>query len=77
MNLYEVENGWIGESYVRCYVWAPDEATALMLATAAYQSHWQGKDDPAYAQNLRITRLFSADAAPFSTVPSGSGWTKA
>ena len=33
---YEVINGWMGESYTRVYVWAPDEATAIALAQASY-----------------------------------------
>ncbi len=37
-HLYDVTNGWTGESSTRVYVWAPDEARALDLARAAYEA---------------------------------------
>jgi hypothetical protein len=32
MKLYEATNGYMGESYVRCLVIAPDDETAMRLA---------------------------------------------
>jgi hypothetical protein len=59
--LWECTNGFIGESYVRCYVWAPDEQTALSML-------------PGPKEILKARKLFSADAAPFRTQWSDEGW---
>lgn len=32
MKLYEVTNGWLGESHVRLYAWAESEEQALEMA---------------------------------------------
>lgn len=69
MHLYEVTNGWIGESYVRVYAWADDEVTALAMARAAY-----ARDRPDSVERLIITHLFSATDNSFVTDPSDSGW---
>jgi len=37
MKLYEVRNGYAGESYVRCYVVAQTEERAIDLARVKYQ----------------------------------------
>lgn len=37
MHLYEATNGWMGESYTRCYVWAENEILARELAIQAFQ----------------------------------------
>lgn len=70
MNLYEVYNGWTGESYVRVYVWAHDENEARTLAAAAFEKHKAGT-----SEYMHVTHCFSSDAAPFATVPSDSGWS--
>jgi hypothetical protein len=80
MHLFEVTNGYLGESYVRVYVWAADEATALLLAKETYQardsdSNFQYTQKPAtYWENLKCVRLFSAGDTPFCTLPDDSGW---
>ena len=86
---YEVINGWMGEGYTRVYVWAPDEASAIDLARAAYQAeamafqaHALGSPShgatypPEYWMNLRVRHLFSAADPPFATQPSDSGWRR-
>lgn len=85
--LYEVTNGWMGESYVRVYVWAADEKQARELACVAYEREVRGgtpyrPETPEELErrvedrvkNLEVTLLFRADAEPFSTVPSSDGW---
>jgi hypothetical protein len=87
LHLYEVINGWTGESYTRVYVWAADEAMAIDLARASYhaeaaasQAKALGSESsgdaypPAYWMDLRIRHLFSAADPPFATQPSNSGW---
>ena len=37
MKLYEVRNGYAGESYVRCYVVAETEDKAIVLARVKYK----------------------------------------
>lgn len=76
MNLYEVTNGWTGESYVRCYVWAEDEAAALELAGQSFRQHRQAKEHPSVYEDLQIEKLFSADDPPFATAVSDSGWER-
>jgi hypothetical protein len=71
VKLYEVRNGFIGEGYVRVYVWSPDEETARQLAADAFR-----KDDESenYWTNLEVEELFDARRAPFATAPSDCGW---
>jgi len=66
MNLYEVTDGFYGESYNRIYVWALYEDSALDLAEKAY-----GKP----RSNLKIRFLFSGSMPEFATRPSDSGFT--
>lgn len=40
MKLYEVLNGYMGESYVRCLVIAEDEETAIEEARVEYKKAW-------------------------------------
>jgi hypothetical protein len=42
MKLYEVTNGYIGESYVRCLVVAANEERALELAAKRYKEGGEG-----------------------------------
>ena len=75
MNLYEITNGVMGWTVVQAFAWAPDEATALVLAREQYQAQAEDKEeDDAYYTHLRIRFLFSDDAAPFCTIPSSEGW---
>lgn len=71
--LYEVTNGYIGESYVRVYVWAISEAQALELAQQSFKSaHPNNRSD--YSEDLTAKLLFKSDSAPFATRPSDDGW---
>ena len=79
MFLFEVTNGYIGESYVRVYVWAADEASARALAETSYRT----EDEQRLPYNrygekcwtdLKCQKLMSSDDMPFATVPSDSGW---
>ena len=68
--LYVATNGWVGESYVRAYVWADSEAEAKTLATAAFE-----KANPKYLSNgIKVEKLFSADAESFASQPSDDGF---
>lgn len=73
LTLYEVTNGYIGESYVRVYVWAISEAQALELAQQSFKSaHPNNRSD--YSEDLTAKLLFKSDSAPFATRPSDDGW---
>jgi hypothetical protein len=75
--LWEVENGYMGESYMRCYAWAATEEEALRLAREQFQQAPQGRSDgEEYWSDLSARCLFPADAKPFVTKPSGSGWER-
>ncbi len=65
MNLYEVQTGWVGESYERCYVWATDEDEARSLFATKFP---QKKAD--VVQHL----LCGDNPAPFITDLSDCGW---
>ena len=58
MNLYEIENGWCGESYERCYAWTNDEKEALKLAKMSFhkECHPDRREDG--IANLKIRFLF-------------------
>lgn len=68
MNLYEVVDGSIGCSYVRVYAWAPNEETAIMMAS---NKTVKGKY-PFIPTSC--TLLFTEDSEPFSTEPDDEGW---
>lgn len=68
MNLYELGNGWTGQSYVRVYAWAPDEKTAREMAG---KQECEGQPFvPIYCD-----KLFSREDSSFCTRPSGDGWS--
>jgi hypothetical protein len=69
MNLYEIINSDMGESYVRVYVWAEDEEQAYSLARAKFNEKGYKISTP-----LSIKFLFSQDEKPFSTIPSDTGF---
>lgn len=51
MKLYEVTNGYLGFSYVRCYVIAESEERAVEIAREKYKAASIGYKD-AYYNNL-------------------------
>jgi len=65
MKLYEVTNGYIGESYVRCLVVADNEAQAMGLARPAFLADPQAAGRPDYAQNLKAALLCGDLSAPW------------
>jgi len=67
MNLYEVRNGYMGESYVRVYVWCEGIDVAREMASKIDEK-WQAADE------LEVEFLFSEHSVPFITLPSDSGW---
>jgi hypothetical protein len=70
MTLYEVLNGHIGESYVRCYVWAETPERALELANEQHRKKY--KTD---LSEMCIARpLFSSNSAEFATEFNDAGW---
>ena len=74
--LYEATNGYLGESYVRCYAWADSPDEAAQLAEEAFRADAQGQPSPTYYTRIRLTQLFAADAPSFVTVPSDEGWER-
>lgn len=66
ITLYEIQTGWIGEAYERAYVWAESEQQARELFEATEPEH------PA----RHVIPLFQADAKPFITKLSDSGWER-
>lgn len=65
MKLFEATNGWIGESYVRRYVWTTD-ATRAEALVRELGGNW---DTP----ELRIVEVFDQDASEFVSEESDSG----
>lgn len=74
MHLYEVTNGWMGESYIRCYVWAENEILARELAIQAFQKRSEYASNPLFAEISSIFRLFSESDPSFVTKVSDSGF---
>lgn len=64
MTLYQILDGRIGESYVRCYVWAHTESDARSLFAIRHP----------HSTLSRCVALFSSDAVPFCTDLSDHGW---
>ncbi|MBI4738995.1 hypothetical protein HY772_05555 [Candidatus Woesearchaeota archaeon] len=64
MNLYEIRNGSVGESYVRVYCWAKSEEQALELGRKKFVG----------SSELDIKLLFSESDDEFCTEPSDSGF---
>lgn len=67
--LYEVRNGYMGESYVRAYVWCDSVEQAKQMALALGDKWDEG--------DLQVELLFTEDRAQFITLPSDSGWFEA
>lgn len=68
-SLYEATNGYTGNSYVRCYVWADSDAEAEEMALAAFTISKEIGEP-----GIDVVKLFSADAEAFVTEPSDDGW---
>lgn len=68
--LYEATNGWMGESYVRCYVWAESKERAFVLADEAF-----ARENPNYKPgNISMRPMLNADSEEFASTPSDSGF---
>ena len=78
MKLYQAENGYMGESYVRVYVWAKgwEEARALAEASFERAAKQDGYDGQPYCAARKIVELFDASSEAFATRPSDAGWRK-
>ena len=62
--LYEITNGYTGESYVRCYAWTDSEARARELGIKVFGTRCR----------LQVRLLFGSDADEFVTPSSDSGY---
>lgn len=71
MKLFEITNGAIGESYVRCYAWASTVEEALTLARLAYQKKYQYMGE---LSDLQVDELFDGSMPAFCTMPNDAGW---
>lgn len=68
MNLYEIQTGWYGESYVRAYAWAESEEQARELFEAKHRG-------TKYEKSIdRIVLLMKSEAKPFCTQANDCGW---
>jgi len=75
MTLYEVTNGWMGESYVRAYAWADSKEHALSLAREAYRGDClNAARHKSYALGLKAKPLMTPETPPFCTPVSDCGW---
>lgn len=76
MILYEATNGYEGESYVRCYVWAGTEELALRLATEKFNASAPHSHRPGTPIELRELMYVPTDDVPepFCTNVSDNGW---
>ena len=73
MNLYEITTGGWGESYLRAYAWATSEEQAIKMGESEYgMSFFSFFDDKRLLIKIRL--LFSADAEPFCTPFSDTGF---
>lgn len=75
MILYAYITGAIGEAYERCYVWAGDrqEADRLVLEEARKTYSALTLAD---VEQWQVERLFGAEAAPFCSRLSDSGFDR-
>jgi hypothetical protein len=74
--LYEVTNGFTGNSYVRCYVWTDGgEVRAREVAQERFAA--DGKRNPLnYYTKLSVEALFCAESPEFATLPDDDGWVE-
>lgn len=57
MKLYEVTNGYVGESYVKCLAIAENESKAVELAKVQYQEEADNMNEPKYCEKLQARLL--------------------
>lgn len=67
MNLWEITNGHIGESYVRCYAWAEDELLAVEMCV---------KKNGGQSSDYEAVRLFGQNDDAFCTTLNDGGWDR-
>ena len=66
MKLFEITNGWMGNSYVRVYVIAEDESEAIRLATTPFKNDGKRQKHPkAYWENLEVKTLCEDTSKPW------------
>ena len=70
-HLFEINTGYMGESYVRVYAWAESEAHAIELAKLANPQKINAK----YFTEPAVTKLLSEDTECFATKLSDSSFT--
>jgi len=75
MKLFEATNGYIGESYTRCYVIAESEEQALKLAKESFKSEalkpWANttKYDESYYTDIRLKMLCEDTSIEWASKP--------
>lgn len=69
MQLYEATNGFMGESYVRCLVWANNEQEATEIARKAFKEDGERSYPERYWTNIELELIVDAevDKEPFCT----------
>lgn len=70
MKLYEATNGYTGNSYVRCYVWANDEQEGRELAEESFKND-AGIHGESYWKEIDLLLIVDTDehTEPFYTDP--------
>lgn len=69
MKLFEARNGQTCFSYVRCYIWAPDQGAAVAMALQAFANSKLDRSD-----KITVRALFDESEAAFATLPNDEGW---
>lgn len=71
MKLWEVYNGWQGESYVKVFVIAETEGEALKLAESSYRRQAESDDykDPDYFSKLKAKILCENVSKNWASIP--------
>jgi len=70
--LYQVENGYMGEAYTRCYVWADSESEARELALERFA--FEAERHPYPPDYVNIVTVEAIDSESFASFPSDSGF---
>ena len=70
MKLFEIRNGYHGESYVRVYAWAETKEEAIALAQKSFT---ESKAYPLDSR-LEIKELLDQSTGRFVSLPSDSGF---
>ena len=75
MILFEIETGYVGESYERCYAWAVNELDARAMFAHAQEEKTGEPGTPKGPRTIRaIKALFPNDMCQFITDLSDSGF---